>query len=250
MADTFTQAAVKFITGSTNQPFFLYFATHDPHVPRVPHPRFVGKSGCGTRGDVIVQLDWQVGEIIATLDRLKLASNTIVILTSDNGPVLDDGYADGAVKDLNGHKPSGSLRGGKYSLYEGGTRVPFIVRWPGRIKPGVSDALVCQVDFTASFAALIGQKFSTTAAPDSVNVLSALLGESKTGRTQLVEHDGFERLGFRDGQKKYLEPLQRPNRSLREELFQLNTDPSETNDLSTIKSEETKRLRGALQQAR
>ena len=146
--------------------------------------------------------------------------------------------------------PAGPWRGGKYSGYEGGTRVPFIARWPGRIKPGVSDALVCQVDFTASFAALTGQKFSTTSAPDSVNVLPALLGDSKMGRTQLVEHDGFERLGFRDGQKKYLEPLQRPNRSLKEEFFQLNADPSETNDLSSSQPEEMKRLGTLLKQAR
>ncbi len=150
MADTFTKQAVRFIERNTNQPFFLYFATHDPHVPRVPHPRFLGKSGCGVRGDVIVQLDWCVGEVLAALDRLHLATNTLVILSSDNGPVLDDGYADGAVRDLNGHKPAGPLRGGKYSIYEGGTRVPFLVRWPGRVKPGLSDALICQVDLLKS----------------------------------------------------------------------------------------------------
>ena len=158
MADTFTRKAVGFIEQNKARPFFLYFATHDPHVPRVPHPRFAGKSGCGVRGDVIVQFDWCAGEILNTLDRLKLNKNTLVILSSDNGPVVDDGYRDGAVKTSTATGPPGPLRGGKYSIFEGGTRVPFIARWPGRIKPGVSDALVCHIDFLASFAALTGQK--------------------------------------------------------------------------------------------
>ena len=125
-----------------------------------------------------------------TLDRLKLTDNTLVIFTSDNGPVVDDGYKDEAVEKLGGHKPAGPLRGGKYSTFEGGTRVPFIVRWPGRVKPGVSDALVCQVDFLASFAALTGQSPAADDAPDSFNVLPALLGRPKTGRDHLVEHAG------------------------------------------------------------
>jgi arylsulfatase A-like enzyme len=188
MADFFTQKAVQFVERSKDQPFFLYFGAHDPHVPRVPHPRFVGTSGCGVRGDVIQQFDWCVGELLGAIDRLGLTEKTLVILTSDNGPVVDDGYQDGAVKDLNGHTPAGPLRGGKYSLFEAGTRVPFIARWPGRIKPGTSDALVCQVDFPATFAALTGQKCDPITAPDSQNVLPALLGESSTGRESLVVH--------------------------------------------------------------
>src|SRR5271157_3760599 len=97
-------------------PFFLEFATHDIHVPRVPHPRFAGTSGCGVRGDVVQELDWCVGQVLDALDRLKLADRTLVLFTSDNGPVVNDGYADGAVRDLDGHRPSGPLRGGKYSL--------------------------------------------------------------------------------------------------------------------------------------
>jgi arylsulfatase A-like enzyme len=188
IADTLAGKAIGFIERNKERPFFLYFATHDIHVPRVPHARFSGKSGCGIRGDAIEQLDFQVGAVMAALERLKLAENTLVIFSSDNGPVLDDGYADGAVRDLNGHKPGGPLRGGKYSLYEGGTRVPFIVHWPARVKPGVSDALVCQVDLLASLAALTGAKVPDDAAPDSLDTLAALLGESKSGRDHLVEH--------------------------------------------------------------
>ncbi len=162
MADRFTREAVGFIERHAASPFFLYFATHDIHVPRVPHRRFAGTSGCGVRGDVVQELDWCVGQVLDALDRLKLADRTLVVITSDNGPVVDDGYADGAVGDLNGHRPAGPFRGGKYSLFEGGTRVPFLVRWPGRVRPGVSDALVNQVDLPASLATLTGRKLPET----------------------------------------------------------------------------------------
>jgi arylsulfatase A-like enzyme len=232
-ADVLTGKAVDFIEQSAHHPFFLYFATHDPHVPRVPHPRFVGKSRCGARGDVVVELDWCVGKILSTLDKLNLASNTMVILSSDNGPVLDDGYDDRAVEDLNSHVPAGPLRGGKYFVYEGGTRVPFIVRWPGRVTPGVSDALVSLVDLEASVAALTGQTIPAGDAPDSVNVLPALLGETKTGRDKLVEHDGTLIFGFRDGLWKWIEPdaRVRPVYSPIGELYDLGRDLGETNNL-------------------
>jgi len=204
MADTFTHKAVGFIENDATMPFFLYFATHDPHVPRVPHPRFRGKSGCGVRGDAIVQFDWCVGEIVATLERRGLAEHTIVIVTSDNGPVVDDGYDDGAVRDLNGHAPAGRLRGGKYSIFEGGTRVPFIVSRPGHVRGGVSDALVCLMDLPASFAAMTGRKLGRAEAPDSRNVLPALLGKSRTGRSELVEHAGS--LALLRGPMKMIEP--------------------------------------------
>src|SRR5207247_4855345 len=99
MADTFTKKAVGFIEKNKDRPFFLYFATHDIHVPRVPHPRFKGTSQSGTRGDVIQEFDWSVGQVLATLERLGLTDNTIVIVTSDNGGVMDDGYQDGSGND-------------------------------------------------------------------------------------------------------------------------------------------------------
>jgi len=208
IADVLTAKAVKFIEGNKDRPFFLYFATHDIHVPRAPNSRFAGKSGCGVRGDVILQFDWCAGEILKALDRLNLTWNTLVILSSDNGPVVDDGYRDGAVENLNGHKPAGRLRGGKYSAYDGGTRVPFIVRWPGHVKPGDTDALVSQTDFTATFAALTGQTLTAADAPDSFNVLPALLGQSKTGRDHLVEHAGV--LSLIEGRWKLIEPGKGP----------------------------------------
>jgi arylsulfatase A-like enzyme len=183
MSDDFLREATKFVRKNKDKPFFLFYALHQPHVPRVPHVRFAGKSGLGPRGDVIVEADWAVGQFLDELDRLGLSENTIVIFSSDNGPVLDDGYKDNAVEMIGSHTPKGGLRGGKYSLFDGGTHVPFMVRWKGTITPTTSDALVSQMDFTASFAAMTGQENKT---PDSENILDALLGKSNMGRKSLL----------------------------------------------------------------
>jgi arylsulfatase A-like enzyme len=167
---------------------------------------------------VILQLDWCVGEILATLERLNLAENTLVIFASDNGPVVDDGYKDQAVEKLSGHKPAGPLRGGKYSAFDAGTRVPLVVRWPERVKAGLSDALVCQIDFVASLAALTGQELARGDAPDSFDVLGALLGRTGNGRDHLVEH--ARTLSLIKGNFKYIEPSKGPkiNRNVNIEL--------------------------------
>ena len=156
MADVFLDKAVSFVEKNKDNPFFLYYAFHQPHVPRLPHPRFVGSTGLGPRGDAIAEMDWCVGEMLDALERCGLKEDTIVVFSSDNGPVLNDGYYDEAVELCGDHRPAGPLRGGKYSMYDGGTRVPFIVSWPGNVETGESDALVSQVDFLASFAALAG----------------------------------------------------------------------------------------------
>jgi arylsulfatase A-like enzyme len=204
MADVITVKATDFIDKHQKSRFFLYFSTHDIHVPRVPHPRFVGKTAMGPRGDAIVQLDWCVGQILDKLDHLGISKNTMVIFSSDNGPVVDDGYQEEAVEKIGLHKPAGPFRGGKYSNFEGGTRVPFLVRWPARIKPGTtSEALICQVDFPATFAKLTGQDFPANIGPDSFDVLGALLGESKNGRDHLVEDASLRSL--RLGSLKYIQ---------------------------------------------
>ena len=223
IADVITGKAVNFIETNKDKHFFLYFATHDIHVPRVPNQRFNGKSGLGPRGDAILEFDWSVGEIIKTIDNLNLSRKTIVIVTSDNGPVVDDGYKDDAVEKLNGHRPAGPLRGGKYSAFDGGTRVAFIVRWNGKIKPGTSDILVSQVDFLSSFASLTGQTLPSDAAPDSFNQIEALLGKSKTGREWVMEHASNGRLSIIKGQWKYIEPG--PGQKI-----QLNTNTETGND--------------------
>ena len=192
MADVFLSKATAFVRQHKNQPFFLYYAFHQPHVPRLPNPRFAGATGLGPRGDVIAEMDWCVGQMLNTLDELGIADNTIVIFTSDNGPVLDDGYEDGAVELTGDHRPAGPLRGGKYSRFDGGTRVPFILRWQGQVQPGESPALVSQLDFCASFAALAGVEVPAGGARDSENQIEAFLGRDATGRADLVT-EGMQR---------------------------------------------------------
>ena len=183
MADHFLEKAQSYVKSHKDGPFFLYYAFQQPHVPRTPNPRFVGKSGMGPRGDVILEADWMVGEFMKTLEEEGLLENTLIIFSSDNGPVLNDGYYDDAVEKLGDHTPAGPLRGGKYSLFEAGTRVPFMVYWKDRIQPQVSDALVCQLDFLSSLAALTG---STETTDDSQNLMPTFLGEEKSGRTDLM----------------------------------------------------------------
>ena len=258
MADVFTGKAVKFIEENKARPFFLFFALHDPHVPRVPHPRFVGKTTMGPRGDAIAQADGCVGEILATLDRLRLARNTIVIFTSDNGPVVDDGYQDNAVAKLGNHKPAGPWRGGKYSNFEAGTRVPLLVRWPGQIKRGVSAALVSQTDLLASFASLTKQSLAAQDAPDSFDVMNALLGKAKTGRDALIEQAGA--LSLRQGPWKYIEPSNQPkmNRNTHTELgndpapqlYNLAADLGETRNVAPQHPERAKAMAAELQRIR
>jgi arylsulfatase A-like enzyme len=258
IADTITGKAVSFIEKHREEPFFLYFATHDIHVPRVPHPRFVGASGLGPRGDAIVQLDWSVGELLGTLDRLGLAQDTLVIFSSDNGPVVDDGYKDQAVELLDGHRPAGPLRGGKYSAFDAGTRVPFIVRWPGRVRPGVSAALACQIDLPASLAALTDQQLAFDDAPDSFDVLGALLGRTNAGRDHLVEHAGT--LSLIQGDWKYIEPSKGPRMNVstntelgndpQPQLYNLRDDLGEKTNVAAEHPRRVEEMAASLQKIR
>jgi len=255
IAATLTNHATDFVASHKDRRFFLYFATHDIHVPRVPEARFVGSSQCGIRGDAIQELDWSVGQVMATLDKLNLTSNTLVIFASDNGPVVHDGYDDGSDRNLNGHKPAGPFRGGKYSIFEGGTRTPLITFWPGHIQPGVSDALLCHVDFFASFAAQLLQKPSTAdVGADSVDVRAALLGTTTKGREELVEEAGV--LALRRGNWKFIPRVAHPPAAPRgesnvDQLYDLATDIAESHnvaaehlDIVRELSDELKRLRG------
>ena len=259
LSDVFTRKAVEFIDRNHERPFFLFFALHEPHVPRVPHPRFRGRTTMGPRGDAIAQLDWAVGQVLGALDRHGLARDTLVIFTSDNGPVVDDGYRDEAVEKLGAHRPSGPFRGGKYSSFEAGTRVPFVVRWPGRVTPGVTDALVSQVDLLASFASLTGQPLAEPDAPDSQDVLSALLtGSSARARADLVLQAGG--LSVRQGSWKYIEPNSRPAMNLQTnielgnskapQLYDLSADPGERNNLAGTRSDKVAELQALLDRVR
>ncbi len=160
MAGYFSGKVKEFLAENKDKPFFLYYGLHEPHVPRVPDSRFAGTTGLGPRGDAIAEADWCVGELVKELDRLGLLENTIIIFSSDNGPVLNDGYLDQAreLAEAAGHRPAGPLRGGKYSLFDGGTHVPMCVYWKGHVRPVTSDALVCQMDLLASLADMVGEE--------------------------------------------------------------------------------------------
>ena len=266
MADTFSKQAVAFIEREKDRPFFLYYATHNIHVPRVPHPRHLGKSQCGTRGDAIVELDEAVGELLANLERLKIADKTLVIFSSDNGGIMNDGYEDVGNFD---HPCNGELRGYKGSLFEGGHRVPMLARWPGRIPAGSNcDELVTLLDLSATFAALTGQAVPQGAAIDSCNVLPALLGEphDTPGRETFVAHvggvagkvplsirkgqwklitEGGARPSFKDADKSNRTPLTEETR--KPFLVNLAEDPGEAVNVAPKHPERVQEMKALLE---
>ncbi len=216
MADLFLEKAKQFVQENKEKPFFLYYGLHQPHVPRVPNERFIGKSGMGPRGDTILEADWCVGEFLKELDRLGLTENTLVILTSDNGPVLDDGYQDQAEELIGSHQMAGPLRGGKTSLYNGGTCIPFLLRWPDMVQPGVQETLVCQLDLLASFAALTNQSYPDRT--DSRNTLAVFLGQQGKGRHELVI-EGMNNYAFIQGDWVMIPPYPSRGRLTESEDF-------------------------------
>jgi len=260
IADSITTKALNFIDKNKNHPFFLYFGTQDVHVPRLPHPRFLGKSGHGTRGDAVLEFDWIVGEVTKKLHDLGLDENTIVILSSDNGPVIDDGYQDQAELLLGEHKPWGPFRGGKYSGFEAGTRIPQLVRWTGKVAPAVNSTLVSQIDWYASFANLIGYKIKNTEAPDSRNDLKTLLGKSLKNRECVVEQNLNNVLGIVVDDWKYIEPSKfaKINKDTHTELandknpqlYNLKSDPGETTNLAAQYPDKVLELKTKLEKVR
>ena len=260
LADAWMKQSNKWIEDNKDEPFFLFFSSHDIHVPRMPHERFQGKSIMSFRGDAIVQLDWNVGEIMKTLDRLDLTENTLVIFCSDNGPVLDDGYDDKANEALGEHNPAGPYSGGKYTVREGGTRTPFITYWKGKIVPGISDEMVSTIDLAASLAALTGVNLPEEGMLDSFNVLSALLGEkSAEGRDYIVSQDnglrgnyglrvGNWKLQRHDSERMYNGNLQMEAWTVPQyTLFNLTEDIREMNDVYEIFPEVAIRMKNQLQ---
>ncbi len=248
LAGTVVAKSVEFIERNKDKPFFLEVGLFEPHVPRIPG-RFAGTSGTGVRGDVIQQIDWEAGEILKTLDRLELADNTLVILSSDNGAILFDGYFDGSVKDLNGHEPTAGLRGWKYLTFEGGCRVPFIARWPKKIQPRVSDQMISLLDLFATCASIAGGKPPGKAAPDSLDLSAVLLGTTTENvRESMVLHGISDALALRSGDWKFIpanakgevkgtggadasEARFTPGRITEPLLFDLSKDPDETTNV-------------------
>lgn len=252
MADYFVGKVKSFLADNKENPFFLYFGLHQPHVPRTPNGRFVGSTTMGPRGDAIMEADWCVGEVLAALEQLGLMENTMIIFSSDNGPVLDDGYKDFAVEKIGNHDPKGGLRGGKYSLFDAGTHVPFFVYWKGKIQPIVSEALVCQMDLMASLATLVDQPLPTTV--DSEDILPAFLGTSPLGRNDLVvEAQG--RLAIRQGDWFMIPPYAGAQTNITGNelgnaadysLYNLQTDKSQTTNQAAEHPEKLEAIRSRL----
>lgn len=168
---------MKWIGENKDAPFFLYFSTTNIHQPSTPAPRFKGTSGCGLYGDFLHELNWMVGVLLNTLEENRLTDNTLVIFTSDNGGMLN---LAGRIATEAGHRINGDLLGSKFGVWEGGHRVPFIAKWPGKIEAGSeSSQLICSVDMLATFMALTGQDPNSLENKDSVNVLPALLENPK-----------------------------------------------------------------------
>ena len=254
MADHFLNKAQGYVKENKKRPFFLYYALQQPHVPRTPHPRFVGTSGLGPRGDVIVEADWMLGEFMKTLEVEGILENTLVILSSDNGPVLNDGYYDNAVEKLGKHKPFGAFRGGKYSLFEAGTHVPFISYWKGKIQPKVSDALLCQIDLLASIANIIGISVDGT---DSKDLSEVLLGNSNVGREELVL-EAKMKTALRKGDWIMIPPYKGKsfNKKVKIELgiskqyqlYNIKEDVGQQNNLASARPEKLEEMKASLEQ--
>jgi len=248
MADTFLIKAQNYIMEHKDEPFFLYYALQQPHVPRTPHSRFVGKTGLGARGDVIVEADWCIGQFIATLENEGLLENTLIVLSSDNGPVLNDGYYDESDTRNGDHTPAGPLRGGKYSLYEAGTRVPLITYWKGKIGPGVSDAMISQVDLLSSLAQLSG---SEQRGMDSKSMLDVFLGKSTEGREELIL-EATSRTALRKGSWVMIPPYDGSavaervqielGNSSEYQLYNLESDLGEQENLATSHPEKLEEM--------
>ncbi len=245
MADIFVEKAKEYVRQNKSKPFFLYYALQQPHVPRTPNPRFVGSSGMGPRGDAILEADWCVGEFLKTLEQEGILENTLIIFSSDNGPVLNDGYYDDAVEKLGNHKPWGPLRGGKYSLFEAGTRVPFMVYWKGKINHVKSDALICQLDLLSSLAKLVGSEIE---GPDSEQLLDVFMGISSKGRDELVL-EATSRTALRKGDWIMIPPYKGPalNKQVNIELgnsseFQLYNIVDDLGENKNLAKENPKKL--------
>jgi arylsulfatase A-like enzyme len=252
LAYVFTDKAKSFMKTSYQKPFFLFLSLNDIHAPRMPSTAFKGSSPLGMRGDMIMQLDWTVGAIVEELERLNIKDNTLIIFTSDNGPVLLDGYEDESeiLATKENHKPAGPMRGGKYGVLEAATRVPMIVSWPKKIKAKVSGALMSQLDFVSSFATLFKQTVPSGDAKDSEDHWKALIGESEMARTSLVEQGGT--LAILWNEWKYIEPTNGPpilkpmniesGYSLKPQLYNLKEDIGEKNNLAEKNPEILKKL--------
>jgi arylsulfatase A-like enzyme len=250
-----TKRAVKYVEDSAKggKPFFLYLPLTSPHYPVVPAPEFKGKSGAGDFGDFVMQTDWTVGEVLKALDRAGVAGNTLVVFTSDNGPEVTGEVDPGVYDRLKkfGHASMGELRGAKRDVWEGGHRVPFIARWPGKVPAGsVSRETICHVDLTRTVAAILGVSLPDNAGEDSYNLLPVLEGEAdKPVREATVHHSGSGRFAIRKGDWVLIDAVSGDDNNKRGEPDWLKADrgyakhdqPGELYDLRQDMTQKTNR---------
>ncbi|VGO18023.1 sulfatase family protein [Pontiella sulfatireligans] len=245
---TLAEQAVKQVDSlsATDQPFLLYVAFNSPHLPVVPSAEWVGKSKLGIYGDFVMETDWAVGEVIRALKKNSILDDTMVLFSADNGfapaggNVNRDARADGKTFEELGHYPGGINRGHKAQLYEGGHRVPFILRWPqGGVKAGTtSDQIVCLTDLMATFADLLDADYPDNVGEDSLSMLPAIRGE-KGLRDQVVHHSMKGNFAIRQGDWKLLFPGSGPKSDIIPplELYNMKEDQSEATDLLGAKPE-------------
>ncbi len=265
-----TDKAVGWIEQNHQHPFFLYFAPNAIHEPVTPSANFKGTSPFGDYGDFIHELDWSVGQVLSTLDRLKLANNTLIIFTSDNGGVVNPNNPHSSEALKQGLRINANLRGGKHDEWEGGFREPFIVRWPGHVPPGtVCDDIVSNSDVLATLAGILHAPVPAAgAAEDSIDVGAAWLGTGKSPRQSIILQDARANYCVREGPWKMVErenpPAFEPRNKVaadrianfrkraakHDELFNLADDPSETKDLSADHPDIVRHLREVLANAR
>ena len=222
----FTDKAIEWIEGRAEdarggKPFFLYLPYTSPHKPVIPLDEFRGKSQAGAYGDFMMETDWHVGRILELLDREGLSQDTLIVFTSDNGPETTWKKR----IELYGHHSNGIYRDGKRSIYEGGHRVPFFVRWPAKVKGGsVCDRPICQTDLLSTFAEMSGKSLPDTAGEDSASFYPMLIGEPvETNRVPMIHHGVNGRFAIRDGKWKLVMEKGKHKR----ELYDLESDPRE-----------------------
>ena len=229
MAQHLLDKAISYIEHHSQTPFFLYYATHNAHEPRVPSPAFRGKSNAGIYGDVIEEFDYCVAEIVKSLKDNGIYDNTLIIISSDNGPMIKEGYDDGALENINGHNPFGNLWGEKYSLYEGGTRVPFICSWPQKIrKPFKQEQPFSYIDMLATFAGILNIPITEEECNDSKNGAALFNApDAPLYREYIMTQNNGGQIAVRKDNWKYIPAYQ----CHAAELYNLLTDPSELHNM-------------------
>jgi len=254
--DDLAEKSVEFIQRqSKDKPFFAYLSLPSPHTPIVPTPKWQGKSGLSAYGDFMMQTDDFVGTIVKALDAGGFTENTLLIVSSDNGCSYVQADVEGM--EAKGHFPSAQFRGYKSDIWEGGHRVPFIVQWPAKVKPGTkSDATICLTDFIATSAELTGVELPANAGEDSVSFLPALLGkEIESSREGIVHHSIKGHFAYRAGKWKLIlsrsaggfKSPKPPKDAPKGQLYDLEADPGETTNLFESKPEVVERLLAQLQ---